>query len=362
VEQRSRQAPPLDPGQYQALVEHSPVMIWRAGLDAKCDYFNETWLAFRGRTLDQELGDGWAEGVHPEDLRRCLDVYLTSFEGRSSFEMEYRLLRHDGVYRAIFDRGVPFQHPDGSFAGYIGSCVDVEERRAVERQKASFLSMVAHELRTPLTSMKTYLQATQRRLARGQLTSLDILARLEAQLGRFEELVADMSDIAALDVGRPIPLDLAELDLVPLVRDGVAGRDNPGADRRHVIVVDAPPAPAPVRGDRRRLAQVLANLLENALKYSPRGGTIRVSLTCRGAEVEVAVSDEGIGVPRDEIDSLARPYFRARNAPSAHYPGLGLGLSIAREIVVRHGGRLWFESELGVGTTARFALPAAGGA
>jgi len=118
----------LPPAQYRLLVESSPVMIWRAGLDAKCDYFNETWLAFTGRTFEQELGDGWAEGVHRDDLDRCIQIYRDHFARRAAFEMEYRLQRHDGVYRYIFDRGVPFADEGRKFGGFIGSCVDVEER------------------------------------------------------------------------------------------------------------------------------------------------------------------------------------------------------------------------------------------
>ena len=121
--------------EYRLLVEHSPVLIWRADLNKKCDYFNEVWLDFTGRTLEQELGDGWAEGVHPEDLDRCLKIYVTNFDARQPFEMEYRLRRHDGVYRWIFDRGVPYTDDHGEFLGYIGSCVDVTERREGEQAK-----------------------------------------------------------------------------------------------------------------------------------------------------------------------------------------------------------------------------------
>ena len=114
--------------EYEALVEQSPILSWRANTDALCDYFNERWLAFRGRSMEEEYGNGWAEGVHPDDFDRCLEIFLSSFKAREIFEMEYRLQRYDGEYRWIFDRGVPFQDENGEFAGYIGSCVDVTER------------------------------------------------------------------------------------------------------------------------------------------------------------------------------------------------------------------------------------------
>ncbi|MFZ4580618.1 MAG: PAS domain-containing protein [Myxococcota bacterium] len=114
--------------EYAALVEQSPILIWRANTEALCDYFNERWLAFRGRTMAEEYGNGWAEGVHPDDFDRCLDIYLTNFRNRSTFDMEYRLKRHDGAYRWIVDRGVPYHDADGHFAGFIGSCIDVTER------------------------------------------------------------------------------------------------------------------------------------------------------------------------------------------------------------------------------------------
>ncbi len=119
--------------EYEALVEQSPILIWRSNTDALCDYFNERWLSFRGRSMEQEHGNGWAEGIHPDDYDECLRVFLDGFGKREIFEMEYRLLRHDGVYRWIFDRGVPYYHDNAEFAGYIGSCVDVTDR--VEAQE-----------------------------------------------------------------------------------------------------------------------------------------------------------------------------------------------------------------------------------
>ncbi len=124
--------------EYRLLVEQAPILIWRANTTSECDYFNQRWLEFTGRTLEQEVGNGWAEGVHPDDFQDCLSIYVGHFAQRKPFEMTYRLRRHDGAYRWIFDRGVPFNDDDGNFAGYIGSCHDITERfQAQEALKAA---------------------------------------------------------------------------------------------------------------------------------------------------------------------------------------------------------------------------------
>ena len=119
--------------EYQALVEQAPILIWRARKDRLCDYFNAQWLEFTGRTMEQEFGNGWVDGVHPEDVDRCVSHYVERFDARQSFEMVYRLRRHDWKWRWLLDRGVPFHDEKGQFAGYIGSCVDITEKVEAER-------------------------------------------------------------------------------------------------------------------------------------------------------------------------------------------------------------------------------------
>jgi PAS domain S-box-containing protein len=127
--------------EYMIIVEQAPIMIWRANTLAECDYFNQQWINFTGRQIEQELGNGWAEGVFSEDLERCIKIYLSAFARREAFEMEYRLRRYDGEYRWIFDRGAPFKDEEGNFGGYIGSCIDVTEsveaRKLIERERDS---------------------------------------------------------------------------------------------------------------------------------------------------------------------------------------------------------------------------------
>lgn len=117
---------------FRTMADTAPLLIWTAGVDTLCTYFNRRWLEFRGRTLQDELGDGWAAGLHPDDLEAYLESYITAFGGRQQFEAEFRLMRHDGIYRWIYTGGAPRYLPDGSFAGYIGSCIDITERKEAE--------------------------------------------------------------------------------------------------------------------------------------------------------------------------------------------------------------------------------------
>jgi len=119
---------------FRTLADATPVLIWGSNTDKLCNYFNKQWLDFTGRTTEQEMGDGWTGGVHPDDLERCLETYVTAFDARTPFTMEYRLRRHDGEYRWVMDNGVPRFAPDGTFSGYIGSCLDFSDRKRAEVQ------------------------------------------------------------------------------------------------------------------------------------------------------------------------------------------------------------------------------------
>jgi PAS domain S-box-containing protein len=125
---------------FRLLADAAPLSIWMSGTDKLCTFFNQSWFAFTGRTMEEELGEGWAAGVHPDDLDRCLKTYSTEFDARSEFTMEYRLRRYDGEYRWIVDRGVPRFESGGTFLGYIGSCVDVTDRKLLEQALAEQLN------------------------------------------------------------------------------------------------------------------------------------------------------------------------------------------------------------------------------
>jgi signal transduction histidine kinase len=174
-------------------------------------------------------------------------------------------------------------------------------------------------------------------------------------VNRLQGLLAELADISSIETGQ-FDVEPAPMSLTALVREVLAAGSLSGA-RVH-IVTELPAEDLWIRGDRARLAQVVVSLVRNAAKFSPLHGTIRIALERAGDEAVLSVTDQGIGVPADQRQHLFERYFRGRNAPFTMFGGLGIGLYISQNIVQRHGGRLWFESAEGTGSTFRLALPA----
>ena len=360
-------APPVSAHEYRLLVQHSPVMIWRAGLDAKCDYFNDTWLAYTGRTLEQEMGDGWAEGVHPEDFERCVAYYLDHFHRREPFEMEYRLRRHDGEFRWIFDRGVPFADDAGTFAGYIGSCVDVDERRRAEeaeqlhnREQLALardfekwiLAIVSHDIRDPLGTMLFAAHGLQHIAEPGSLVKkhADIVTR---GVKRIEHIVGDLLDLSREREGSGINIEPRPTDLRAVCQQVIDELAAIARDRKIELSCDAD-----VSGmwDEQRVMQAVSNLASNAVKHGKPGSPVRVRVTGDDERAAIEVRNEGT-IPAELLPRIFEP-FRSGRHHGNRGSGLGLGLFIANAIARAHGGEVEVDSLQGT-TTFRLVLPRA---
>ncbi|MBV8030626.1 MAG: PAS domain-containing sensor histidine kinase [Betaproteobacteria bacterium] len=354
----------LSATEYRLIVEHSPVMIWRSGLDAKCDYFNEPWLAFTGRTLEQEAGDGWAEGVHQDDLERCVSHYLDHFHRRAPFEMEYRLRRHDGVYRWIFDRGVPFADDRGAFAGYIGSCIDIDEahkareaerRRNVEQLAAArdfekwILAIVSHDIRNPLAAIHSAAQHL-RLLGDGSPQLAQHAVVVSRSASRIQHLVSELLDQAREREGMGIPIAPSSVDLGTICRHAVDELLAAAPDREIGFECEADGLG---EWDAHRVLQAVSNLIGNGVQHGAPGTPVRVRLTGDADRVVVEVESRGV-IPDDMRPLLFEPFHSRRHSEKAE--GLGLGLFIARAIAQAHGGHLAFESS-GGHTRFRLVLP-----
>ncbi|HVZ34244.1 MAG TPA: PAS domain-containing sensor histidine kinase [Polyangiaceae bacterium] len=356
---------PLNSTEYRLLVEHSPVMIWRADTSSSCDYFNPTWLAFTGRTLEQELGDGWAAAVHPEDLDRCVAYYLEHFHRRQAFEMEYRLRRHDGVFRWIFDRGVPFTDDSGKFAGFIGSCVDIDDRRkaqAAQEQQSqeqlaiarefekSILAIVSHDIRNPLGTIQLAAQVLQgvpdpagtvRRAA-------DAVAR---GVRRIQHIIGDLLDLSRERDGAGISVEPKATELRALCRQIIDELEATARGRSILFECDHE---VPGSWDEQRLLQAISNLASNAVQHGAPGSPIRLRVRGDEQRVSVEVHNQG-SIPPELLPHIFQPFHSGRPR-SRRGDGLGLGLFIARAIARAHGGTLEVESAAGA-TLFRLALP-----
>jgi PAS domain S-box-containing protein len=235
----------------------------------------------------------------------------------------------------------------------------VEARRKVEdlsRLKDEFLSIASHELRTPVTSIKGYTQLAKMLIKEGDLsTSEEYLDIALDQIDRMSRLILELLDVSRIETGR-LEIRREKIVWAQFVRDVVHRHHTAVSDRRfHVSIPDDGKI---VIGDRDRLEQVLGNLLENAVKYSPDGSDVTVTVDDRGESLVTAVCDRGMGIPSDELSQVFERFHRGRQVSSTNYGGLGLGLYITKQIIERHGGTIWVDSKEGQGTTFYFSLPA----
>jgi PAS domain S-box-containing protein len=351
--------------EYRVLVEHSPVMIWRSGLDASCDYFNETWLSFTGRTLEQELGSGWTEGVHPDDYQACLSHYLDHFRRRVPFEMEYRLRRNDGVYRWIFDCGAPFTDDSRTFAGFIGSCVDVDERRKAQEalQKHNqeqlalardfekwILAIVSHDIRNPLHTIQIA-ERGLRHLADPTGVVQKQSEILRRAVDRIQHLVGDLLDLSREREGAGIPLKPNPTDLGAICQKIIDELEAISPDRKITFDCDTDS-----RGtwDEHRILQALSNLASNAVQHGTPGSPVNIHLTGDEQSVTLEIRNEGT-IPVELLPRIFEPFRSGRHYGSGD-DGLGLGLFIARAIARAHHGSLEVDSSAR-GTRFRLVLP-----
>jgi PAS domain S-box-containing protein len=347
-------------GRFRLMAESAPVMVWMSGTDKLCTYFNKHWLEFTGRPLEHEIGDGWSAGVHPDDKQRCLRTYCDAFDARQAFRMEYRLKRFDGKYRWILDTGVPRFGDDGTFVGYIGSGIDINDQKQVEEalwEREQSLRQTREGLRKLAAKLLHAQEEERRRIAREmhddwtqRLAVLGIdLAKLEKHLGApetalpllrtiQEQLVGLSEDVHALS--RQLhPSILDDLGLVEALRSECAS-----FSRREGIAIVYRPEEMPTtlpKGVALCVYRVAQEALRNVAKHAAVNEA-RVSLIATGSELWLRVQDKGVGFDPAEV----------RTEP-------GLGLSSMEERVRLIGATLSVTSAPGQGTTVEVIVPLA---
>ncbi|KAL6047665.1 PAS domain S-box protein [Balamuthia mandrillaris] len=374
---------------FQVMADTAPVLLWMSGEDGLTNFFNKRWLEFTGRTMEEEVGRGWTEGVHPDDYPYCMDVLLSHFNARKPFQMEYRLRHHSGEYRWIYDIGTPRFGHKGEFQGFIGSCVDITERKHAEalaleakqfetasKAKSLFVSFLSHETRNPLNAvigsnqllLETNLSREQRLYAKNIETATELLldlisdvldlSKIEANKVELEDIEFDLRDVVETAV------ELMTFGVPPVVLGRKPGRQKTNVASHPKVEIASfisPNVPFLLRGDPTRIRQIIINFLSNARKFTS-DGYVLLSVTLleessSSAKLRVNCQDTGIGVLPEDEHLLFRLFSQVEGATTRRkFGGTGLGLYLSKQLVKLMGGRIGFESSAGKGANFWFEV------
>lgn len=338
------------------LVASSPTVIYscKADGDYPATFVSanvRNLLGYKPSDFTEDPGF-WSSHIHPEDAPLMLEG-LGRLAEKGQYSHEYRFRLKDGSYRWLHDELKLTYDADSRPLEMVGYLADITARKEVDRLKDELISTVSHELRTPLTTLRGFVELL---LARDFPPEKErqFLGIVDQETLRLTRLIDDFLDIQRIESGCQ-EYRFESLDVLPLLRD--MAELFLKSDHKHTICVDAPAGLPLVRADGERIRQVLENLISNALKFSPAGGEILLRARQVGNEIEISVTDPGIGIPAEEIPKLFSKFYRVERPGMPRFPGTGLGLALVREIVQKHGGRVWAESELGRGSTFHFTLP-----
>lgn len=359
---------------FHSMADTAPVMIWISGTDALYNWFNKPWLDFTGRTLESEISYGWTEGIHPEDLSNYLDTYITAFNARQPFKIEHRLRHLDGKYYWILNHGVPRFTPNGSFVGYIGSCIDITERKAAEEAQKTRADELTY-LTAVLAQTNIILEKRNQELDQfAYVASHDLKAPLRAIANLSEWIEEDIAEHLNADTqhqmnllrGRVHRMEALINGLLQYSRVGRIGTTKTTVSVAELLtdIIDslAPPETFTIEvasnlptfiTERLPLEQVFTNLISNAIKHHPRlDGKIKISVQDQKSFYEFAVSDDGAGIAPQYHEKVFG-IFQTLEARDK-IENTGIGLAIVKKIVERQGGTIRLESQAGQGATFYF--------
>lgn len=366
---------------FRIMADFSPTLIWMSDHTKGFTWFNKPWLEFTGRAMSDELGFGWTEDLHPDDVTAFLKIYLESYEARQPFRVECRMRHRDGGWRWMVNSAVPlFEEQGDKFSGFVGSCLDITEMRRASSERESvleaeraarneaerlghmkdeFLATLSHELRTPLNAVLGW-TVLLRRLPPNSDQHSKGLETIERNARAQAKIIEDLLDMSRIISGK-VQLEPSPVDVADVVKASVEAI-RPTADTKRIqLSTDYGAGVSLIQGDANRLQQILWNLLTNAAKFTPTGGRIEVAVVRVDAQVEIHVKDSGIGI---EPDFLAHAFDRFRQADASitrGHGGLGLGLAIVKNLVELHGGSVRVSSDgEGKGSTFIVSLPLAG--
>jgi PAS domain S-box-containing protein len=348
---------------FRTLASHAPVGIFQTGPKGDNVFVNDSWCAMAGFTPDKAHGDGWTNAVHPDDRKRVVSHWQAAVQAGVSSSAEFRFLRPDGRVTWIKGNAVPLRDESGRLVGYIGTVADISEHKQSEeglkeadRRKDEFLALLAHELRNPLAPIRTGLELMRLAVDDRQVVE-EVRTMMVRQTQQMVRLIDDLLDVNRITRGA-IELRKSTVELTSIIANAV-DTARPAIDEAgHQLKVILPKQPILLEADATRLSQVVSNLLNNAAKYMPRGGSIMLTAERQDAEVVVSVADTGIGIPTEMLDRVFDMFTQVDRSMERSQGGLGIGLTLVKRLVELHGGTVEAHSSgRGKGSEFRVRLP-----
>ncbi|MEO8764617.1 MAG: PAS domain S-box protein [Ginsengibacter sp.] len=339
---------------FRLLADSMPQFIWTSDAEGNLNYFNKAVFDYAGLMPGEMQKDGWLQIVHPEDREENTRIWQESVNTGKDFIFEHRFRRYDGECRWQLSRAIPQKGPTRKIQMWVGTSTDIQAIKEQDQQKDYFISMASHELKTPITSIKGYVQILQTM----HLNSEDAFLKkslniIDKQIGTLTNLISDLLDVSKIKTGnlslKKEPFQLQEL--IVEIADEIR-HVNPGYS-----VCISTSSQAIVYADRERIGQVLINFLTNAIKYSPGSNEVRIESAVADDNIIVSVKDSGIGINKQDQQKIFERFYRVEGKNEKTFPGFGIGLFIASEIIRRHDGNIGVESESGKGSVFYFSLP-----
>jgi PAS domain S-box-containing protein len=346
--------------QFHVLADSVPQLLWIADAHGKRIWFNQRWYEYTGTSYEQVAGSRWRDFCAAGDVCRLVEGWQQAVTRGEPWEATYRLRRHDGALRWFLARAVPLKNRAGGIERWFGTSTDIQDRieaeqrlREADQRKDRYLAILGHELRNPLTPLSNALQLWPR-VAHDPHEIEELRCVMTRQVKQLVRLVDDLLDVSRISQGK-IVLRRIHVELNKLVNQAVETAAPLVQAKSLVLRVEVPPHPIVVDGDRVRLLQIFSNLLNNAAKYTPEGGSIGIALSSDGPQARVRVYDEGCGIPADVIDKIFEPFFQVERTIDSSQGGLGIGLTLARQLAHLHGGEIEARSA-GPGKGSEFVL------
>ena len=345
---------------FRTIANAMPQMVWSTLPDGHHDYFNQQWYEFTGVPEDSTDGEGWNNVFHPEDQARALALWNHSLATGEVYEIQYRLRHHSGQFRWTLGRALPVRDGDDLIIRWMGTCTDIHDQKLAgellkreSERKDEFLAMLAHELRNPLAPISTAAQMLKvPGLEEARVRQAgDIITR---QVKHMTSLVDDLLDLSRITRGL-VQIAHEDVDLKLVLNNAVEQALPLIHARKHALSIQMSPALAFARGDKNRLVQVVANMLNNAAKYTPQSGTIALELTVLDELAMIAVTDNGSGISAELLPCIFDLFTQGERTPDRAQGGLGLGLSLVKNITLLHDGQVTAHSD-GAGLGSKFTV------